>query len=200
MEIPSSQNGQTKYSEKSKKASRKVLKDLPPLAANQRVLTAGEGKVALSKQQKSSNAENIKESAERKKSTKFLVFDDFPDRECETKKTASVECQTENRDESEEVIKMLTSVDPQPGYWKILAEQRQAALADALKENEDLWEKVDELERELQVLRVKSEEAEKIITMFKDMLGPEFDGDGHAEDSQTNNEDSCYESGVSLLE
>ena len=56
-------------------------------------------------------------------------------------------------------------------YWKKLAEERRLALEEALRENEGLWEKVHELEKEKTAMEQIVNEAKAMVEMIQVNFG-----------------------------
>ncbi|XP_014245118.1 geminin [Cimex lectularius] len=85
------------------------------------------------------------------------------------------------------ILEDLTSeVEPSKEYWELLAEQRRIALEQALKENEQLHERIAILEEENLKCKAVIEDTQAVITTLTEMLNEEKD-ENEASDE---NEDS----------
>lgn len=83
-------------------------------------------------------------------------------------------CQTDS--ELKQALEKITEEDlttedePSEAYWKALAERRRIALDISLKENEELHERVEQLEEELNVSRQMLDETKNLVEILTEML------------------------------
>lgn len=86
----------------------------------------------------------------------------------------------------------LTSENVGEHFWEALAEKRRVALEESLIENQELYEKIANVEDELNQSKQMLEEARSLVEVLTEML-EEKDGDDAAEmvpaDDTANNED-----------
>lgn len=76
---------------------------------------------------------------------------------------------------SEDMIKWMTEEKTEDErYWKILAEERRKALEEALTENEDLHQKLETVEEEMELLKAENEQLRQIVEQVMDqgLLNP----------------------------
>ncbi|XP_055640203.1 geminin isoform X2 [Toxorhynchites rutilus septentrionalis] len=65
----------------------------------------------------------------------------------------------------------LTSLEgPSQYYWEVLAERRRVALEESLTENAQLYDKVNDLEEELNTSKQMLEEARNLVEVLTEML------------------------------
>lgn len=87
--------------------------------------------------------------------------------------TASTSSQTSPAGTSQQKITAsdLTSDKPvNDGYWETLAEKRRDALEETLHENQELYERIANLEDELNQSKSMLEEARDLVTVLTEML------------------------------
>ncbi|XP_045158761.2 geminin-like isoform X2 [Mercenaria mercenaria] len=78
----------------------------------------------------------------------------------------------------------LMARDPIPeSYWRELAEERRLSLAEALTENEQLHQSMEELKEENQNLSLLASQAEHLASVLNDVLGG--DGDETTDEKET---------------
>ncbi|CAG0888140.1 unnamed protein product [Darwinula stevensoni] len=90
---------------------------------------------------------------------------------CRVKKWHHKTIQTEAlpQEKQQDSSEFITSEEPSLEYWKKLAEERRKALDEALKENEELWEKVHELEKEKAAMELIVNEAKAMAEMLQEV-------------------------------
>lgn len=71
----------------------------------------------------------------------------------------------------------LAAEKPSEVYWEVLAEQRRLALEETLEENEELHQKVESLQAELNESRRLLEEAQSLVEVFTEMLEAKEEND-----------------------
>ena len=119
----------------------------------------------------------------------MLIFSDHEACEVKRKKLISQSSQTDVEEKAKIVEDDLTSIDgPSEKYWEILAEKRRIGLTETLKENEELHNKVDTLEQELNDSRKMLDEARNLIEILTEMLQ-----ENEEETNPTEDEVSTYE-------
>lgn len=74
--------------------------------------------------------------------------------------------------ESQKTIEedLTTDGEPSEHYWKTLAEKRRIALDISLKENENLHDKVAQLEEELNISRQMLEESRNLVEVLTEII------------------------------
>lgn len=65
---------------------------------------------------------------------------------------------------------LTTDGEPSEGYWKALAERRRIALDISLKENEELHEKINNLEDELNISRAMLDESRNLVEVLTEII------------------------------
>lgn len=65
---------------------------------------------------------------------------------------------------------LTTEGEPSEGYWKVLAEKRRVALDVSLKENEELHDKISNLEEELNISRAMLDESRNLVEVLTEMI------------------------------
>lgn len=65
---------------------------------------------------------------------------------------------------------LTTEGEPSEYYWKGLAEKRREVLEVSLKENQELYEKVESLEEELSIARQMLEESKNLVEVLTEMI------------------------------
>ncbi|KAJ6637689.1 Geminin [Pseudolycoriella hygida] len=98
---------------------------------------------------------------------------EISDSDSAKRKKCCVGCQTNTELQSLSQIteEDLTSTEePSEGYWKTLAEQRRVALDISLKENEELHERVHNLEEELNISRAMLEETQNLVEVLSELV------------------------------
>lgn len=65
---------------------------------------------------------------------------------------------------------LTTDGEPSEGYWKTLAERRRIALDISLKENEELHEKINNLEEELNISRAMLDESRNLVEVLTEII------------------------------
>lgn len=65
---------------------------------------------------------------------------------------------------------LTTEGEPSEHYWKGLAEQRRVALEVSLKENEELHNKIENLEEELTIARQMIDESKNLVEVLTEMI------------------------------
>lgn len=65
---------------------------------------------------------------------------------------------------------LTTNGEPSEGYWKTLAERRRIALDISLKENEDLHDKINNLEEELNISRAMLDESRNLVEVLTEII------------------------------
>lgn len=65
---------------------------------------------------------------------------------------------------------LTTDGEPSEHYWKGLAEQRRIALEHSLRENEELHNKVVNLEEELNIARQMIDESKNLVEVLTEMI------------------------------
>lgn len=83
--------------------------------------------------------------------------------------------QTEDTSTPNDADKPITAEDltsecePGENYYKLLAEQRRAALENSLIENRHLHERIDGLEKEINIMRKELDEANNLVEVLKEI-------------------------------
>lgn len=104
------------------------------------------------------------------------------DSEIKRKKLVTHGCQTDSAKlELAKITEedLTTEGEPSEGYWKVLAEKRRVALDISLQENEELFERVNSLEDELETSRKMLDESRNLVEILTEMLQEE-EGDRDA--------------------
>ena len=91
---------------------------------------------------------------------------------------------------------LTTEGEPSEGYWKTLAEKRRVALDESLKENQELHEKVTDLEEELNISRAMLDESRNLVEVLTEIIQEKDD----APSDDTNGDSSNDGNDVSLAE
>lgn len=65
---------------------------------------------------------------------------------------------------------LTTDGEPSEGYWKALAERRRMALEISLTENEELHEKINNLEEELSISRAMLDESRNLVEVLTEII------------------------------
>lgn len=89
---------------------------------------------------------------------------------------------------------LTTEGEPSDGYWKTLAEKRRIALDISLKENEELHEKIGQLEEELNSTRDLLESAHEMVDILKEIIQEKEDGENNTDSdgqSSSNQNPEC---------
>jgi geminin len=90
---------------------------------------------------------------------------------------ASSSTQTDTNSQQKITAEDLTSETPvSEDYWKMLAEKRRSALEETLTENQELYERIADLECELNQSKSMLEEARELVNVLTEMLN-EKEGD-----------------------
>lgn len=95
--------------------------------------------------------------------------------------TASTSSQTNvSTNTSQVTAEDLTADKPvNEHYWEILAEKRRGALEETLFENQELYERIANLEDELNQSKSMLEEARDLVTVLTEMLEEKENNDGN---------------------
>ncbi|XP_070555745.1 geminin-like [Ptychodera flava] len=83
---------------------------------------------------------------------------------------------------ADEALELMVNEPVPESYWKDLAEERRKALEDALRENEELHNKVRELNSEVQRLSELAKQAEYFASVIRELTNDKED------DEKTNEE------------
>lgn len=112
-----------------------------------------------------------------------------------------------SQDSAVELVRRITEEDlttegePSHGYWKALAERRRLALDESLKENEELHEKVNDLEGKLNISRAMLDESRNLVEVLTEIIQEKDDessDDATCENNETNNDISSAEEAEEL--
>ncbi|XP_077267603.1 uncharacterized protein LOC143900300 [Temnothorax americanus] len=90
-----------------------------------------------------------------------------------TKKNKAVQT---TREKIQIEIEDLTSDKPSENYWQIMAERRQTALVDALKENEKLVRQIEKLEEENHVYKEMLDEMRTLVEVLQEQIEDDRNG------------------------
>lgn len=104
------------------------------------------------------------------------------------RKKACVGCQTNLESHTLSQITeedLTTTGEPSDGYWKVLAEQRRIALDLSLKENEELHDRVHNLEDELNVSRAMLEETQNLVEILTELVQEQDDKNDDNKDGES---------------
>lgn len=80
---------------------------------------------------------------------------------------------------------LTTTGEPSESYWKVLAEQRRIALDVSLKENEELHDRVHNLEEELNVSRAMLEETQNLVEVLSELVQEQDDNDDNNKEGES---------------
>lgn len=163
------------------KQQRKTLKPLQTKNANDKENLTGSGRVSIVDQLSRLKAGV---NATPKYGKRKCVETDSS-----AKTTQDADTQTEDISNLNDADKPITAEDltsecePGENYYKLLAEQRRAALENTLIENRHLHERIDGLEEEINIMRKELDEANNLVEVLKEIC----DEDG-SEDHETPDE------------
>ncbi|XP_034477488.1 geminin [Drosophila innubila] len=104
-----------------------------------------------------------------------------------SKQDADTQTEENSIQEAKDADKPITAEDltsecePGENYYKLLAEQRRAALENSLIENRHLHERIDGLEEEINIMRKELDEANNLVEVLKEICDENESEDPEAE-------------------
>ncbi|KAL7738063.1 hypothetical protein ACLKA6_006415 [Drosophila palustris] len=78
---------------------------------------------------------------------------------------------------------LTSECEPGENYYKLLAEQRRAALENTLIENRHLHERIDGLEEEINIMRKELDEANNLVEVLKEICDENNSDDPEEEEA-----------------
>ncbi|NP_001161554.1 geminin-like protein [Saccoglossus kowalevskii] len=173
---------------------RMTLKTLQPLAGSQSTLVGTNGFIRLcdSSMKKGKRKQTESEDQQYKQGRSKLMKSSKVLGAAMIYKDPETDAPTEKKGKSlaEEAIEMMTSESVPESYWKELAEERRKALEEALKENEQLHGKVQELKTEVMKLSELAGQTEYFASIIKELMDERKKDDESSDENEASSEEN----------
>ncbi|GAB0097060.1 hypothetical protein DMENIID0001_126530 [Sergentomyia squamirostris] len=105
------------------------------------------------------------------------------------KQASSTQVQTDSEESCDQQISeadITSTAGTSQKYWELLAEKRRLALEDALKENECLHQRIQNLEEELKISREMLAESKEMLSVMEEILADKEDEEKSGEGKKDN--------------